>query len=137
MAGWRRKADARIARMARFVVRRPWWVIAGCMLAVVALTSQLPSVRFDTSTEGFLHDDDPALIDYNDFRDQFGSDVALVPSPKTDEGGVPYGHPPTIPRELRVDLRVPPSCLPIPTLSRSASSCVGPRSSLLCGSTWI
>ena len=78
MAGWRRKADARIARMARFVVRRPWWVIAGCMLAVVALTSQLPSVRFDTSTEGFLHDDDPALIDYNTFRDQFGRDDLIV-----------------------------------------------------------
>jgi predicted RND superfamily exporter protein len=78
MAGWRQKADAQIARMARFVVRRPWWVIAGCMLAVVALASQLPSVRFDTSTEGFLHDDDPALIDYNAFRDQFGRDDLIV-----------------------------------------------------------
>jgi predicted RND superfamily exporter protein len=78
MAGWRQKADAYIARIARFVVRRPWWVIAACLLAVVALASQLPSVRFDTSTEGFLHDDDPALIDYNAFRDQFGRDDLIV-----------------------------------------------------------
>ena len=78
MSGWRQKTNAHIARIARFVVRRPWWVIAGSLLAVVALASQLPSVRFDTSTEGFLHDDDPALIAYNAFRDQFGRDDLIV-----------------------------------------------------------
>jgi hypothetical protein len=78
MAGWRGKTDARIAGIARFVVRRPWWVIAATVLPVVVLASQLPSVRFDTSTEGFLRDDDPALLDYNAFRDQFGRDDLIV-----------------------------------------------------------
>ncbi|MBW2288552.1 MAG: MMPL family transporter [Deltaproteobacteria bacterium] len=78
MTGWRQKANARIARTARFVVCHPWWVIAACLLAVVALASQLPNIRFDTSTEGFLHDDDAALIDYHAFRDQFGRDDLIV-----------------------------------------------------------
>jgi len=78
MAGWRRTTNAQISRLARFVVRRPWWVIAACVLPVVALASQLSSVRFDTSTEGFLHDDDPALIDYDAFRDQFGRDDLIL-----------------------------------------------------------
>jgi predicted RND superfamily exporter protein len=78
MAGWRQKTDARIAGIARFVVRRPWWVIAATVLPVVVLASQLPNVRFDTSTEGFLHDEDPALLDYNAFRDQFGRDDLIV-----------------------------------------------------------
>jgi predicted RND superfamily exporter protein len=75
---WRRKTDARIAQIARFVVQRPWWVIAATVLPIVLLISQLPNVRFDTSTEGFLHDDDPALLDYNAFRDQFGRDDLIV-----------------------------------------------------------
>jgi predicted RND superfamily exporter protein len=78
MAGWRQKTDARIAGIARFIVRRPWWVIAACVLPVAALATQLPNIRFDTSTEGFLHADDPALLAYNAFRDQFGRDDLIV-----------------------------------------------------------
>lgn len=32
----------------------------------------------DTTTEGFLHDDDPILIAYNDFRARFGRDDAII-----------------------------------------------------------
>jgi len=78
MSGWRQKTNDEVARVARYIVRRPWWVIAACMLFVVGLASQLPSIRFDTSTEGFLHDDDPALIAYNAFRDQFGRDDLII-----------------------------------------------------------
>ncbi|MHC4993242.1 MAG: efflux RND transporter permease subunit, partial [Planctomycetota bacterium] len=78
MAGWRQKTDARIARLARFIVRRPWWVIAASTLPILVLAAQLPNVRFDTSTEGFLHPNDPALLDYNAFRDQFGRDDVIV-----------------------------------------------------------
>ncbi|MCI5144703.1 MAG: RND transporter, partial [Candidatus Electrothrix sp. AR3] len=43
-----------------------------------ALISQLPKITVDTSTEGFLHTSDPALKDYNDFRDQFGSTEMIL-----------------------------------------------------------
>jgi predicted RND superfamily exporter protein len=32
----------------------------------------------DNSVEGFLHDDDPTLIRYNEFRDQFGRDDVTI-----------------------------------------------------------
>jgi predicted RND superfamily exporter protein len=52
-------------------------------LLVMAIISgagffHLPSLYMDTSTEGFLHEDDPALILYNSFRDQFGYDQMIL-----------------------------------------------------------
>jgi predicted RND superfamily exporter protein len=49
------------------------------MLLFTALwVAQIPKIRIDTSTEGFLHDDDPALLAYNAFRDQFGRDEVII-----------------------------------------------------------
>ena len=45
---------------------------------IVVLVSQLPKITIDTSTEGFLHEDDQTLIDYNAFRDQFGRDEMII-----------------------------------------------------------
>jgi predicted RND superfamily exporter protein len=42
------------------------------------LVSQIPKLEIDTSTEGFLHDDDPTLLAYNAFRDQFGRDEVII-----------------------------------------------------------
>jgi predicted RND superfamily exporter protein len=49
------------------------------------LIFQLPKITFDTSTEGFLHDDDPALLAYNAFRDQFGRDEVAIIAIKAQE----------------------------------------------------
>ena len=43
-----------------------------------ALVSQIPRITIDTSTEGFLHHEDPVLVAYNDFRDQFGRDEVVI-----------------------------------------------------------
>ncbi len=49
------------------------------MLAMVAiLVSQLPKITFDLSTEGFLHENDPYRIDYNEFRDPFGREELVI-----------------------------------------------------------
>jgi hydrophobe/amphiphile efflux-3 (HAE3) family protein len=49
------------------------------MLALSAiLIAQIPKITIDTSTEGFLHDTDPALLAYNGFRDQFGRDEVII-----------------------------------------------------------
>ncbi|MGD8763692.1 MAG: efflux RND transporter permease subunit [Desulfobacteraceae bacterium] len=48
------------------------------LLFTALLVSQIPKIRIDTSTEGFLHDDDPALLAYNAFRDQFGRDEVII-----------------------------------------------------------
>ena len=65
--------------LAEFTIRFRWLVIAGVALFVLALTWGLPRLRVDTSTEGFLHENDPHLIRYHAFKDQFGrDDMAIV-----------------------------------------------------------
>ena len=48
--------------------------IVGVFLFVGALATQVPRLTLDTSTEGFLKEDDPVLLAYNAFRRQFGRD---------------------------------------------------------------
>ena len=78
MSTWRQVIDARFAGLGRFVVRRPWLIIVAVLLPVLLLASQLPSLQFETSTESFLHEDDPTLATYNAFRDQFGRDELIL-----------------------------------------------------------
>lgn len=58
------------------------------LIIITGFASQIPKITMDTSTEGFLHYNDPILIDYEAFRDQFGRDemaiVALTPSSPDD-----------------------------------------------------
>ena len=56
---------------------------------IAAIVSQLPKLTIDISTEGFMHKTDPTLIDYNNFRDQFGRDeliIVAIRSPEIFEG---------------------------------------------------
>ena len=48
------------------------------LLIIAGLISQLPKIRIDTSTDGILHESDPALVDYNAFREQFGRDELVI-----------------------------------------------------------
>ncbi|MDH3885933.1 MAG: efflux RND transporter permease subunit, partial [Desulfobacterales bacterium] len=48
------------------------------LVLTAAMVSQIPKITIDTSTEGFLHTDDPALVAYNNFRDQFGRDEVII-----------------------------------------------------------
>jgi len=50
-----------------------------------ALASQIRFLTIDTSNEGLLHDNDPILINYNTFRDQFGRDDLLVMAVKSKD----------------------------------------------------
>jgi predicted RND superfamily exporter protein len=43
-----------------------------------ALVSQISELTFDTSTQGLLREDDPYLIDYENFRSQFGRDQLVI-----------------------------------------------------------
>ena len=56
------------------------WLVTLVVLAVLigSLASQLPKITFDTSSEGFLHEQDPTLLRYNDFRRQFGRDEFII-----------------------------------------------------------
>ena len=55
------------------------------ILIIVGIFSQLPKITIDTSSEGFLHEDDPILKVYNDFREQFGRDERIMLAIKTPD----------------------------------------------------
>ena len=66
-------------QLASWLYEYKYIVIIFMLAAVGLLASQLPNIKIDTSTEGFLHDNDPILINYEAFRDQFGrEEIALV-----------------------------------------------------------
>ncbi|MDB4433179.1 efflux RND transporter permease subunit [bacterium] len=67
-----------------FVFRHRWATIAILLLFSGALISQLPKLTLDTSTEGFLHPEDPILLVYDEFRDQFERDDRILMAIHTD-----------------------------------------------------
>jgi predicted RND superfamily exporter protein len=84
MSEARKKIDVNFERFGHLVYRHRWIAIILMLIIIGGLTFQLPNIRIDTSTESFLHEDDPTLLDYNAFRTQFGRDefvlIAIQPN---------------------------------------------------------
>lgn len=58
-----------------------------CMLVMTfVLAGQTSKLTMDTRDESFFHDDDPALIAYNTFRDTFGQDDMFIIAMKPKDG---------------------------------------------------
>lgn len=55
-----------------------WWAITLVLSIFLPLVAQVPKLRMDTSNESFFRPDDKVLIDYNEFRNQFGKDEFIV-----------------------------------------------------------
>lgn len=53
-------------------------VILLCAMLMAGFISQIPKLMVDTTVEGFLYKDDPAMVAYDQFRDQFGRDDRIV-----------------------------------------------------------
>ncbi|MCH6561155.1 MAG: MMPL family transporter [Myxococcales bacterium] len=70
----RDRIEVGFERWGRLVFRYRWAAIVLMLALASALTSRLPLLTLDNSIESFLHEDDPAVLLYNDFRDQFGWD---------------------------------------------------------------
>ncbi len=69
---FRKNVERGFERFSRLVYRNRLTAIFFTLLFFAALASSLPNLAVDTSNEGFLREDDPVLITYNEFRDQFG-----------------------------------------------------------------
>ncbi len=72
------KLENMFGKFGAFVAGYPWAVILFALLVVAFPISQAPKITMDTSTEGFMHEDDPMLINYNRFKDQFGRDERIM-----------------------------------------------------------
>jgi predicted RND superfamily exporter protein len=70
--------------MGGFIHDNPIKVIVVVFALLAFPLSHVPQIKMDTSTEGFMHDDDPVLLEYNAFRAQFGRDERVVIALKSD-----------------------------------------------------
>ena len=78
MAGIRNRLENGLEKLAHTIFRHRLKSILCMMVIVVAFISQVPKITLDFSTEGFLHKNDPSILIYNAFRDQFGRDEVVI-----------------------------------------------------------
>jgi len=74
----RNRIETWLEDYAHIIYRNRIKTIVIMLVLTLAVVSQIPKITIDTSTEGFLHPDDPALLAYNNFRDQFGRDEVII-----------------------------------------------------------
>lgn len=72
--------------MTTFIYAKKYIVLVFMLLFTAGLASQLANITIDTRDEGFFHDDDPALIGYNDFRKRFGQDEIFIIALQPEKG---------------------------------------------------
>ncbi len=80
-----KKLENFMGRFGRFLFYNPFKVIIGVLLLLAIPISHVPQIKMDTSTEGFMHPEDPVLIEYNKFRAQFGRDERIILAIKSDK----------------------------------------------------
>lgn len=64
--------------IAELTYHRRWTTLVMMGLFVGALSIPLPNLSMDSSSEGFLEQDDPILEAYNQFRDQYGRNEIII-----------------------------------------------------------
>ncbi len=79
----RRRIGQWFGRWGYAMVRYRWLALVSMLAVAALLVSGLPTLVFDNSIEAFLHADDPVMVQYNEFREQFGGDdfitIAIEP----------------------------------------------------------
>ena len=84
-SNWRLKVEKKFEDFSYLTIKHPAIALFLTLLMVITLASNLPKITFDTSTEGFLYKDDPQILMYNDFRNQFGRDEKIIVAIKTKD----------------------------------------------------
>jgi predicted RND superfamily exporter protein len=80
-----KKLENLMGKFGGFVHDNPFKVIIVLLILLAFPLSHVPQIKFDTSTEGFMHKDDPVLLTYNTFRAQFGRDERVAISIKSND----------------------------------------------------
>lgn len=70
--------EKRFERLGAWLYDNPVKVLLATCLLVGFLVYQIPSISIDTSSEALLKKEDPSLLEYNRFRDQFGRAELIV-----------------------------------------------------------
>ena len=85
ISNWRIRVEKKFEEFTYLIIKHRLKALFLTLLMVVGLASNLPKITFDTSTEGFLYKDDPQILMYNDFRNQFGRDEKIIVAIKTED----------------------------------------------------
>jgi len=78
------KLEKFMGKLGIFIYDNPLKVIIFVIAILAFPISHLSQIKMDTSTEGFMHDKDPILLEYNKFRAQFGRDERVIIGIKSD-----------------------------------------------------
>ena len=82
---WRTKSENNLEKMGDLIGQHPKKIILVMLIFSIFFISNLPKITIDTSTEGFLHKTDPALVRYEAFKEQFGQDERIMVAIKTKD----------------------------------------------------
>ena len=77
--------EEKMRHMGLWIAHNPIKVILLSLALLLPVLIHVPQIKFDTSTEGFMHEDDPVLLEYNRFREQFGRDERVAIAIKSDK----------------------------------------------------
>jgi predicted RND superfamily exporter protein len=78
MSEFRQKIEKGFETFTHLIYRWRWVVLLLTLSVAAGLASQMPKLTSATSNESFLRSDDPILLAYNNFRDQFGRDELII-----------------------------------------------------------
>ena len=78
IAGLREKIEILFVSLSRWIYQNPLKSLISVFLFVGLLVHQVPSITIDASAESILYKNDPSLIEYNRFRDQFGRAELII-----------------------------------------------------------
>ena len=73
-----KRLEKLMGQFGSFIHDNPFKVLLVLVAILAFPISHVPQIKMDTSTEGFMHEDDPVLITYNKFRHQFGRDERVL-----------------------------------------------------------
>ena len=82
---WHAKIEALLETMGERIAIHPKKIILILLALSFVVISNVPKITIDTSIEGFLHKNDPALIRYEEFKKQFGQDEMILLAVKTKD----------------------------------------------------
>jgi predicted RND superfamily exporter protein len=72
------RAEAGFESWGRWVYRRAWTAIALTLLVTLGLAARLADFAIDATLDHFLHEDDPMVVTYKRFVQEFGRDEMVV-----------------------------------------------------------
>ncbi len=78
MSEFRKKVERGFETFGHLVYKWRWAALLFMLSVSAVLALQMPRLTMATSNESFLRSDDPILLAYNSFRDQFGRDELII-----------------------------------------------------------